>query len=59
MSEAVTNTANAILNQQKLITSFDTLMKKLGVLVKAGDQVAMAFSSVYSRLLDRPKLIKI
>jgi hypothetical protein len=58
VSDAVTNTANAVSNQQKLITSFDALMKKLGVLIKVGDEVAKVFSSVSSRLLDCPKLIK-
>jgi hypothetical protein len=58
VSDAVTNTANAVSNQQKLITSFDVLMKKLGLLIKVGDEVTKVFSSVSSRLLDRPKLIK-
>jgi len=39
VSDAVTNTANVVSNQQKLITSFDVLMKKLGVLIKVGDAV--------------------
>jgi len=40
LSDAVTNATNAISNQQNLIISFDALMKKLGVLVKVGDEVA-------------------
>ena len=45
VSGAVTNGANAVSNQQNLIASFDALMKKLGVLVKVGDEVAKVCSS--------------
>jgi hypothetical protein len=40
VSDAVTNTSNTQTNQRDLITSFDALMQKLGVLVKVGDEVA-------------------
>jgi hypothetical protein len=39
-SGALTNIYNTASNQQNLIKSFDALMKKLGVLVKVGDEVA-------------------
>ena len=54
VSGAVTNTANAVSNQQNLITLFDALMKKLGVLVKVGDEVAKVCSSY---LIVRSELI--
>jgi hypothetical protein len=50
LSDAVTNATNAISNQQNLIISFDALMKKLGVLVKVGDEVAKVCFSVSSPL---------
>ena len=40
VSDAVTNISNTQTNQRDLITSFDALMQKLGVLVKVGDEVA-------------------
>jgi hypothetical protein len=40
VSDTVTNISNTQTNQRDLITSFDALMKKLGVLVKVGDEVA-------------------
>jgi outer membrane receptor for monomeric catechols len=46
--DTVTNAASAVSNQQNLITSFDALMEKLGVLVKVGDEVAKVCSSVSS-----------
>jgi hypothetical protein len=54
--DAVTNTANAASNQQNLITTFEALMNKLGVLVKIGDEVAKVCSSL-SSLIARPKLV--
>jgi hypothetical protein len=44
VSGAVNNAANAVSNQQNLVTVFDGLMKKLGVLVKVGDEVAKVCS---------------
>ena len=41
----VANADNVVSNQQNLITSFNALMKKLGVLVKVGDEVAKVYSS--------------
>jgi hypothetical protein len=46
VSDVVTDAANAVSNQQNLITSFDALMKKVGILVKVGDEVAKVGSSV-------------
>ena len=54
MSDAVTDADDAVLNQQNLITSFDALMKKLGVLVKVGYEVAKVCSSY---LIVRSELI--
>jgi hypothetical protein len=48
MSDAA---VNAVANQQNLIAAFDAVMKKLGVLVKVGDEVAKVCSSVPSLLL--------
>jgi hypothetical protein len=50
VSDAVTNAADAALNQQNLITSFDALMKKLGVVVNAGDELRR-FALQYPHLL--------
>jgi hypothetical protein len=49
--DTLTNVSNTLSNQQNLIASFDALMKKLGVLVKVGDEVAKVCSSVFSRVL--------
>jgi hypothetical protein len=46
VSNAATNISNTVSNQQNLITSFESLMKKVGVLVKIGDDVAKVCSSV-------------
>jgi hypothetical protein len=46
--DALTNISNTVLNQQNLVTSFDSLMKKLEVLVKVGDEVAKVCSLVSS-----------
>ena len=51
VSDVVTNAANAVSNQQDLITSFDAVMKKLGVLVAIGDEVTKVCFSVSSSLL--------
>jgi hypothetical protein len=48
VSDAVTNAVDAISNHQELITSF---MKKLGILVKVGDEVAKVCTSLSSALL--------
>ena len=40
VSDTVTNISDTWTNQQNLVVSFDSLMKKLGVLVKVGDEVA-------------------
>jgi hypothetical protein len=40
ITDTLTNVSNTLSNQQDLITSFDSLMKKLGILVKVGDEVA-------------------
>ena len=40
VSDAVTNISDTWTNQQNLVVLFDSLMKKLGVLVKVGDEVA-------------------
>src|ERR1700677_5137804 len=50
-SNAVSNISSPVSNQQNLVTSFDALMKKLGGLVKVGDEVAKVCSSVSSLLL--------
>jgi hypothetical protein len=50
-SDALTNIFNTTSNQQNLITSFDALMKNLGVLVKVGDEIAKVCFSVSSPLL--------
>jgi hypothetical protein len=49
MSDAA---VNAVANQENLIAAFDAVMKKLGVLVKVGDEVAKVCSSAPSLLLD-------
>ena len=40
VSDAVTNISDIWTNQQNLVVLFDSLMQKLGVLVKVGDEVA-------------------
>ena len=40
VSDAVTNISDIWTNQQNLVVLFDSLMKKLGILVKVGDEVA-------------------
>jgi hypothetical protein len=50
VSEAVTNISDTWPNQQNLVTSFDALMQKLGVLVKVGDDVTR-FDFWYLRLV--------
>ena len=40
MSDALTNTSTTISNQDNLVASFDTLMKKFEPWVKIGDEVA-------------------
>jgi len=50
VSHAITNAVNAISNQQSLITPFEALVNKLGVLVKIGDEIAKVCSSVFSPL---------
>jgi hypothetical protein len=54
--DTLTNVSNALSNQQNLVASFDALMKKLGVLVKVGDEVAKvrSGSSVSSLMLNDP-----
>jgi len=52
VSDAITNAVNAVSNQQTLITPFEALMDKLGVLVKIGDEIAKVCSSVFSAILD-------
>jgi hypothetical protein len=54
VSGAVTDDADSVSNQQNLIGSFDALMKKLGVLIKVGDEVAHVCSSY---LIARSELI--
>ena len=39
-SDAVTKISDTWTNQQNLVALFDSLMQKLGVLVKVGDEVA-------------------
>jgi hypothetical protein len=48
VADTLTNVSITVSNQQNLITLFDALMKKLGVLVKVGDEVAKVCSSVSS-----------
>jgi hypothetical protein len=48
MADTLTNVSITVSNQQNLITSFDALMQRLGVLVKVGDEVAKVCSSVSS-----------
>ena len=43
---AVSDISDTVSNQQNLIAPFEALMKKLGVLVKIGDEVAKVCSSV-------------
>ena len=40
VSDTVTNISDTWTNQQNLVVLFDSLMQKLGVLVKVGDEVA-------------------
>jgi len=40
MSNTVTNLADTVSNPQSLMTSFDSLLSKVGILVKIGDEVA-------------------
>ena len=51
VSNAATNISNTVSSQQSLITPFEALMKKIGVLVKIGDEVAKVCSLVPSPLL--------
>ena len=40
VSDTVTNISDTWTNQQNLVVLFDSLLQKLGVLVKVGDEVA-------------------
>ena len=40
VSDVVTNISDTWTNQQNLVALFDSLVQKLGVLVKVGDEVA-------------------
>ena len=45
ISDALTDTSDALSNQQNLVASFNTLMKKFEPWVKIGDEVAKVRSS--------------
>ena len=40
VSDAVTNISDTLTNQQNLVALFDSLMQKLGLWLKVGDEVA-------------------
>jgi hypothetical protein len=48
MSDALIDTSDTISNQENLVASFDTLMKKFQPLVRIGDEVAKVNSFVSS-----------
>ena len=52
VSDAVTNISVTWTNQQNLVVLFDSLLQKLGVLVKVGDEVAKVWFLVSSHLLQ-------
>jgi hypothetical protein len=54
-AKALTAISDTVSNQQNLITSFDALVNKLGVLVKIGDEVAKVWFSIPSRSMHNSK----
>jgi hypothetical protein len=54
-ANALTAISDTVSNQQNLITSFDALMNKLGVLVKIGDEIAKVWFSIPSRSMHKSK----
>ena len=49
---ALTNMSDTLSNQQKLVTSFNALLKKFEPLIKIADEVAKVRSSVPAPSLD-------
>jgi hypothetical protein len=59
MSDAVTNrTTNTASSQQCLVTSFSSLLEKIEILVKVGDEVAKVCPLLYSSLLYRSEILE-
>jgi hypothetical protein len=58
MSNAVTDLTDTASNQQKLVTSFGSLLDKVGILVTVGDEVAKVCPLPYSSWSHRPKIFE-
>jgi hypothetical protein len=58
MSDAVTHLTNTASNQKSLIKSFGSLLGKVEMLVKVGDEVAKVCLLQYSNLSYRSKTVK-
>ena len=57
ISDAVTNLPNTISTETNLVTIFNSLLSKVGILVKVGDEVAKVCPALLSSLSHGPKLV--
>jgi hypothetical protein len=58
MANAVTDLTNTASNQQNLVTSFSSLLNKVGILLTVGDEVAKVWLLVYSHSFCHSKMFK-
>ena len=58
MANTVTDLTNTASNQQNLVTSFGSLLDKVGVLLTVGDKVAKVWLLLYSYSFHHPKMFK-
>ena len=58
MAHAVTDLTNTASNQQNLVTSFGSLLDKVGILLTVGDEVAKVQRLLYSYSFHHPKMFK-
>jgi hypothetical protein len=58
MANAVTDLTNTASNQQNLVTSFGSLLDKVGILLTVGDEIAKVWLLLYSHSFRHPKMFK-